>query len=111
MTIQTELTSSFRSEGARPADDDVVQLADEAVTRYRNLRPTPRALVDSLVEYLHAEVDGEAFLKCREVADDLDENVKAVAAIFTLVDRPDTDVSVEKWARTNATTWRVEVDS
>jgi predicted transcriptional regulator len=49
------------------------------------------------------------YLRAREIASDLDGSPKAVAQYLSQLQDELADVSLEKWARSKSTTWRLEV--
>ncbi|RDZ55910.1 hypothetical protein C5B91_19585 [Haloferax sp. Atlit-10N] len=49
------------------------------------------------------------YLRAHEIASDLDGSPKAVAQYLSQLQDELADVSLEKWARSKSTTWRLEV--
>jgi hypothetical protein len=49
------------------------------------------------------------YLRARDVASDLDGSPKAVAQYLSQLQDELVDVSLEKWARSKSTTWKLEV--
>ena len=63
---------------------------------------------ERLEQYLRREVgQGEAYVKSKFVADEVDLTPSQVGLLLTRLRESDGGVDVEKWAYTNATTWRV----
>ena len=73
----------------------------------RNDRLTD-ADAERLEQYLRREAaDGEAYIKSKFIADDVDLTPSQVGLLLTRLREADGGVDVEKWSYTNATTWRV----
>lgn len=51
--------------------------------------------------------DGECYLKSKFVAEDLDLSTREIGQLFADLRENATDLDVERWAYSNATTWRV----
>jgi len=63
---------------------------------------------ERLEQYLRREAaDGEAYIKSKFIADDVDMTPSQVGLLLTRLRESDDGVDVEKWSYTNATTWRV----
>ena len=63
---------------------------------------------ERLEQYLRREAaDGEAYIKSKFIADDVDLTPSQVGLLLTRLRESDGVVDVEKWSYTNATTWRV----
>ncbi|GAB6879999.1 hypothetical protein JCM17823_22730 [Halorubrum gandharaense] len=52
--------------------------------------------------------DGEMYFKGKFISDDVDLSPKEIGALMVKLSDSATDISVEKWSYTGATTWRVE---
>lgn len=52
--------------------------------------------------------DGEMYFKGKFIADDVDLSPKEIGALMVKLRESASDISVEKWSYTGATTWRVE---
>jgi hypothetical protein len=64
--------------------------------------------VERLSEYLRDRIaDGDIYFKSKYVADDLDFSAHEIGALFVKVRELDNDLTVEQWACSNGTTWRV----
>ena len=68
-----------------------------------------RSKEQRLKEYLldRAE-DGEMYFKGKFIADDVDLSPKEIGALMVKLRDSATELTVEKWSYTGATTWRVE---
>ena len=63
---------------------------------------------ERLEQYLRREAaDGDAYVKSKFVADEVDLTPSQVGLLLTRLRESDGGVDVDKWAYTNATTWRV----
>jgi len=64
----------------------------------------------SLIEqHLIDDIDGDhGYYRSQDIADDIDLETRQVAALIEKVDTMSTDISIEPWAYSNATTWLVE---
>jgi len=51
---------------------------------------------------------GELYFKSRFIADEVDLSPKEIGALMVKLKDSATDIEVEKWSYTSATTWRVE---
>ena len=62
-----------------------------------------------LREYLHSKAqDGELYFKSKFIADEVDLSPKEIGALMVKLRDSASDLSVEKWSYTSATTWRIE---
>jgi hypothetical protein len=52
--------------------------------------------------------DGEVYFKSKFIADEVDLSPKEIGALMVKLRDSATDLTVEKWSYTSATTWRVE---
>ncbi|MDG5775675.1 hypothetical protein QA599_04410 [Haloarculaceae archaeon H-GB1-1] len=52
--------------------------------------------------------DGEMYFKSKFIADEVDLSPKEIGALMVKLRDSATDLTVEKWSYTSATTWRVE---
>ncbi|SFK69925.1 hypothetical protein SAMN04487950_0653 [Halogranum rubrum] len=65
-----------------------------------------------LANYLRekaAEKGGELYFKGKFIADDVGLSSKEIGALMLKLTESATDMQVEKWSYTSATTWRVEL--
>lgn len=61
-----------------------------------------------LAAYLREEAgDGEAYVKAKFIADDVDLSPKEIGALMLQLQERAADLSIEKWSYTGATTWHV----
>lgn len=52
--------------------------------------------------------EGPAYVKSKFLAEELELSAKEIGSVLGRIDESPSDLSVEKWSYTNATTWRVE---
>ena len=52
--------------------------------------------------------DGEVYFKGKFISDDVDLSPKEIGALMVKLRDSATELTVEKWSYTGATTWRVE---
>lgn len=61
-----------------------------------------------LLEYLRDRAsDGELYFKSKFIADDVDLSTKEIGALMVKLQDRASDIEIEKWSYTGATTWRV----
>lgn len=66
---------------------------------------------ERVASYLREELDeSPVYVKSKFLADDLDLTSKEIGGVLGRLADADTDLQVEKWSYTNATTWRVQRD-
>ena len=64
---------------------------------------------DRLKQYLVDRAkDGEMYFKSKFIADDVGLSPKEIGALMVKLRDSATDLTIEKWSYTSATTWRVE---
>jgi CRP-like cAMP-binding protein len=73
-------------------DDESTSTKDERLKRY----------------LLNKVEDGELYFKSKFIADDVGLSPKEIGALMVKLRDEATDLTVEKWSYTSATTWRVE---
>mgnify|MGYP000229969477 CR=1 FL=1 len=64
-----------------------------------------------LLSYLREKAaDGELYFKSKFIADDVELSTKEIGALMAKLSdsTEDTDLDIEKWSYTSATTWRVQ---
>ncbi len=62
-----------------------------------------------LKAYLREKADdGEVYFKSKFIADDVDLSPKEIGALMVKLSKSATDLDIEKWSYTSATTWRVQ---
>lgn len=72
-------------------------------------------LPDSRYRRLHAHLSdrlegsdaGEVYVKGKYIADEIDLSPRQIGALIVELQKMDTDIDIEKWSYTGATTWRV----
>jgi len=70
---------------------------------------TPANKESRLQEYLREKAtDGEMYFKSKFIADDVGLSPKEIGALMVKLKDSATDLEIEKWSYTSATTWRVE---
>ncbi len=61
-----------------------------------------------LKQYLREKAsDGEMYFKGKFIADDVGLSPKEIGALMVKLSESATDLEIEKWSYTSATTWRV----
>lgn len=61
-----------------------------------------------LLEYLRDRAaDGELYFKSKFIADDVELSTKEIGALMVKLQDKASDIEIEKWSYTGATTWRV----
>ncbi|MGM0604672.1 MAG: DUF7123 family protein [Halobacteriota archaeon] len=64
---------------------------------------------ERLAQYLRARAaDGELYFKSKFIADDVGLSAKEIGALIVKLQESATDLTIEKWSYTGATTWRIE---
>ncbi|KAB1197966.1 MULTISPECIES: hypothetical protein [Haloferax] len=64
---------------------------------------------DRLKQYLLERAkDGEMYFKSKFIADDVGLSPKEIGALMVKLRDSATELTIEKWSYTSATTWRVE---
>lgn len=62
-----------------------------------------------LQSYLREKADeGELYFKSKFIADDVGLSPKEIGALMVKLSKSATDLDIEKWSYTSATTWRVQ---
>ncbi len=68
-----------------------------------------RSKEERLQAYLRQKAqDGEMYFKSKFIADEVGLSPKEIGALMVKLKDSATDIEVEKWSYTSATTWRVE---
>lgn len=65
---------------------------------------------NKLLTYLSEEVSeqgGEMYIKGKFIAEDVGLSAKEIGALMLQLQDANTDINIEKWSYTSATTWRV----
>jgi hypothetical protein len=69
----------------------------------------PESKESRLASYLRNRAkDGELYFKSKFIADDVGLSPKEIGALMVKLSESATDLTIEKWSYTSATTWRVE---
>ena len=64
---------------------------------------------ERLKQYLLSKAqDGELYFKSKFIADEVDLSPKEIGALMVKLRDSATELTVEKWSYTSATTWRIE---
>jgi len=68
----------------------------------------PESKAERLQAYLHERAaDGEMYFKSKFISDEVDLSPKEIGALMVKLRESATDLEIEKWSYTSATTWRV----
>jgi hypothetical protein len=68
----------------------------------------PESKEERLLSYLRSKaMDGEVYFKSKFIADDIGLSPKEIGALMVKLRDSTTDLEIEKWSYTSATTWRV----
>ncbi len=71
--------------------------------------PEPESKESRLASYLRSRAkDGEVYFKSKFISDDVGLSPKEIGALMVKLSESATDLTIEKWSYTSATTWRVE---
>ncbi len=71
--------------------------------------PSTESKEHRLLRYLREKAeDGELYFKGKFIADDVGLSPKEIGALMVKLSETATDLEIEKWSYTSATTWRVE---
>lgn len=84
-----------------------------AISSQCNTESSPANKEERLHTYLHqqtAEGNGEVYFKSKFIADDVGLSPKEIGALMCKLRDSVTELSIEKWSYTSATTWRVTTD-
>lgn len=69
---------------------------------------TTREKLDRLRSHLRRETtDGEYYFKSKHITEEVDLTPKEIGHLIVRLQEADTDLRIDRWAYTNATTWRV----
>jgi hypothetical protein len=69
----------------------------------------PESKEERLKQYLKSKAqDGEYFFKSKFIADEVELSPKEIGALMVKLRDSATDIVIEKWSYTSATTWRIE---
>jgi hypothetical protein len=77
-------------------------------TALPNDETTPPDKEERLRSYLRSKAaDGEVYFKSKFIADDIGLSPKEIGALMVKLKDAGSDLEIEKWSYTSATTWRV----
>ncbi|AHG04747.1 hypothetical protein HALDL1_14985 [Halobacterium sp. DL1] len=80
-----------------------------SATQQSSTTPEPQDKETRLKSYLREKAeDGELYFKSKFIADDVDLSPKEIGALMVKLSQSATDLDIEKWSYTSATTWRVQ---
>jgi len=72
------------------------------------LAQEPASKEERLQNYLQTKAqEGEVYFKSKFIADDVGLSPKEIGALMVKLKDSATDLEIEKWSYTSATTWRV----
>jgi hypothetical protein len=70
--------------------------------------PEPQSKDERLKQFLRRKAeDGEMYFKSKFIADEVGLSAKEIGALMVKLKDSATDLEIEKWSYTSATTWRV----
>jgi hypothetical protein len=70
--------------------------------------PEPQSKEQRLKQFLQREADdGEMYFKSKFIADEVGLSAKEIGALMVKLKDSATDIEIEKWSYTSATTWRI----
>ena len=70
--------------------------------------PEPQSKEKRLKQFLRSKADdGEMYFKSKFIADEVGLSPKEIGALMVKLKDSATDLEIEKWSYTSATTWRV----
>ena len=68
----------------------------------------PQSKEQRLMNFLRREAeDGEMYFKSKFIADEVGLSAKEIGALMVKLKKSASDLEIEKWSYTSATTWRV----
>lgn len=68
--------------------------------------------LERLRRYLRQRAsEGEYYCKSKFLAEDLGYSPKKIGALLATLRENETELNIERWAYTNATTWRITVEN
>lgn len=80
-----------------------------SATQQSSTSPEPQDKETRLQSYLREKAeDGELYFKSKFIADEVDLSPKEIGALMVKLSKSATDLDIEKWSYTSATTWRVQ---
>ncbi|WP_232702953.1 DUF7123 family protein [Halobacterium wangiae] len=80
-----------------------------SATQQSSTTREPQDKETRLKSYLREKAeDGELYFKSKFIADEVDLSPKEIGALMVKLSKSATDLDIEKWSYTSATTWRVQ---
>jgi hypothetical protein len=79
--------------------------AEESLAERTETDLPPKAR--QLLRYFDGEVDGECYLKSRDIAREIDLSAKEIGAMMIRLQDVPVGPTIEKWGYTNGTTWQI----
>jgi len=99
-----ESTRSFLPLYAIPVDRE-----ERGVTMSATTQPSTDSKEERLKSYLRQKAeDGEVYFKSKFIADEVGLSPKEIGALMVKLKDSATEIEIEKWSYTSATTWRIE---
>lgn len=87
----------------------VIEANQMSATTQPSTEPEPETKEARLKHYLREKAsDGDLYFKSKFIADDVDLSSKEIGALMVKLSKSATDLEIEKWSYTSATTWRVQ---
>lgn len=87
----------------------VIEAKPMSATTQPSTEPEPDSKEARLKSYLREKAsDGDLYFKSKFIADDVGLSSKEIGALMVKLSRSATDLQIEKWSYTSATTWRVQ---
>jgi len=78
-------------------------------TTTHTTEPDTQAIITTIEQYLIDEVNGGVeYCRSKEIATALDLKTRQVAALIQDVNEMSTEITIEEWAYSKSTTWRIE---
>lgn len=73
--------------------------------------PRSQSKQERLEQYLRDQLDdGELYFKSKFIADEVGLSPKEIGALMVQLKESVTDLSIEQWSYTGATTWRITTE-
>jgi hypothetical protein len=86
-----------------------VEVSQMSAIQQPSTETTPDDKEGRLLSYLRERAtDGEIYFKSKFIADEVGLSPKEIGALMVKLRDSATDLEIEKWSYTSATTWRVE---
>jgi len=81
----------------------------EAIEMSATTQPSTESKEERLRRFLAEKAnDGEMYFKSKFIADEVGLSPKEIGALMVKLKDSATDLEIEKWSYTSATTWRVQ---